>query len=94
MPERYPAQNPRAAWRVYDGEAVVVSPDDSTLHTLNAVGSLIWEAADGKTPMGAIVTRICAEFDVRPAEAERDAMAFLARLCERGLLTVSETPLP
>ena len=75
MPERYPAQNPRAAWRVYDGEAVVVSPDDSTLHTLNAVGSLIWEAADGKTPMGAIVARICAEFDVRPAEAERDATA-------------------
>ena len=91
MPEAYPTQSSRTAWRVYDGEAVILWPDDSTLNTLNAVGTLIWESADGKTPMSTIVARICEEFDVEPAQAERDAMAFIAKLRARGLLTVSET---
>jgi hypothetical protein len=91
MPETYVMQSPRTAWRVYDGEAVILWPDDSTLNTLNAVGTLIWEAADGKLPMSAIVARICEEFDVDPERAEQDAKAFIAKLRARGLLTVSET---
>lgn len=92
MAERYLAQDPRAAWRVYDGEAVIISPDDSTLHTLNAVGTLIWEAADGKTTPGAIVGRICDEFEVERERAERDAMAFIEGLRQRGLLVMSDAP--
>ncbi len=91
MPDVYPMQSPRTAWRVYDGEAVILWPDDSTLNTLNALGTLIWESADGKSPLSAIVARICEEFDVDPERAERDAMAFIAKLGARGLLTVSET---
>ena len=92
MPEHYPEQNPKAAWRVYDGEAVIVSPEDSTLHTLNAVGTLIWEAADGRTAMEAIVGRVCAEFEVDGATAARDTAAFVDSLCRRGLLTVLDAP--
>jgi coenzyme PQQ synthesis protein D (PqqD) len=92
MPEAYLAQSSRTAWRVYDGEAVILCPDDSTLNTLNAVGTLIWESADGKTPVSAIVARICEAFDVEPAEARRDATAFIEKLSQRGLLTVSQTP--
>ncbi len=91
MADRYPAQNPQTAWRVYDGEAVILRPDDSTLNTLNAVGTLIWEAADGKTPLSAIVARISEEFDVEPERAERDVMAFIEKLRQRGLLIVSDT---
>jgi hypothetical protein len=91
MFETYVMQSPRTAWRVYDGEAVILWPDDSTLNTLNSVGTLIWESADGKSPLSAIVARICEEFDVDPEQAERDAMAFIAKLRARGLLTVSET---
>ena len=89
MPDDYPAQNPRAAWRVYDGEAVIVSPEDSMLHTLNRVGTLIWEAADGNTPLSAIVSRICEQFAVEAAQAERDATAFIEKLRQRGLVIVS-----
>jgi coenzyme PQQ synthesis protein D (PqqD) len=91
MPEVYVMQSPRTAWRVYDGEAVILWPDDSTLNTLNPVGTLIWEAADGQRPLSAIVARICEEFDVDPERAEQDTMAFIAKLRARGLLTVSET---
>lgn len=92
MPEGYPAQNPRAAWRVYDGEAVIVSPEDSTLHTLNPVGTLIWEAADGRTPLEAIVERVCEAFEVDRATAARDATSFVDLLCRQGLLTVRPAP--
>jgi len=79
---------------VYDGEAVIVSPEDSTLHTLNAVGTLIWESADGCTTLATIVSRVCQTFDVDHATAARDAAAFVDSLCQRGLLTVGDTPLP
>ena len=91
MAEAYLTQNPRTAWRVYDGEAVILCPDSSTLNTLNAVGTLIWESVDGKTPASAIVARICEEFDVDPERARRDIADFIAKLSARGLLTVSET---
>jgi hypothetical protein len=90
--ERYPVQNPQAAWRVYDGEAVIVSPEDSTLHTLNEVGTLVWEAADGRTPLAAIVARVCAQYDVDARAAERDVDAFVERLREQRLITVLDAP--
>ncbi|PYM87407.1 MAG: hypothetical protein DMD84_17225 [Candidatus Rokuibacteriota bacterium] len=92
MPERYLARNPDVAWRVYDGEAVILLPENSSLNTLNAVGTLIWEAADGTTPLSAVVGRICEEFDVDRAQAERDATGFIEKLRERSLVIVSETP--
>lgn len=94
MPERFPEQNPKAAWRVYDGEAVIVSPEDSTLHTLNAVGTVIWEAADGRTGMEAIVARVCEAFEIDIATAARDTAAFIDSLTQRGLLTLLEAPRP
>ena len=94
MPEGYPEQNPRAAWRVYEGEAVIVSPEDSMLHTLNPVGSFIWEAADGHTAMDAIITRVCETFAIDHATAARDAAVFVDSLCQRGLLTILKEPRP
>lgn len=92
MAERYPLQNPLAAWRVYDGEAVIVSPEDSTLHTLNEVGTLVWEAADGRTPLAAIVASVCARYDVDAPGAERDVETFIERLRAQGLVTVLDAP--
>jgi hypothetical protein len=90
--DRYVLQNPLAAWRVYDGEAVIVSPEDSTLHTLNEVGTLVWEAADGRTSLAAITARVCERYDVGPAAAERDVATFVEELRSRGLVTVLDAP--
>lgn len=92
MAERYLARSSQTAWRVYDGEAVIILGEDSTLNTLNPVATLIWEAADGRTPVSTILARICEEFDVEPAQAERDATVFVNKLCERGLLSISPSP--
>jgi Coenzyme PQQ synthesis protein D (PqqD) len=92
VPEQYPARNSRVAWRVYDGEAVILVAEDSTLNTLNPVGTVVWEAADGRTPVSAIVDRVCDEFDVDLAQAERDVAGFIEKLQRRGLLNVAASP--
>ena len=92
MADRYVLQNPLAAWRVYDGEAVIVSPEDSTLHTLNEVGTLVWEAADGRTSLAAIAARICERYEVDAPAAAHDVDAFVDALLERGLITVLDAP--
>jgi hypothetical protein len=91
MRETYVIQSARTAWRVYDGEAVILCPDDGTLNTLNAVGTRIWESADGKTPLKTIVARICDEFEIDLEQAEVDTIAFVTALRDRGLMAVSDT---
>jgi hypothetical protein len=90
--DQYPARSSETAWRVYDGEAVILLAADSTLNTLNPVATLIWEAADGQTAFSAVVARICQQFDVEAARADREARAFVDRLRARSLLTVGAAP--
>jgi len=74
---------------------MIMSAVDSTFFTLNEVATAIWQAADGNTPLSDIVSsRICAEFDVNPAEASRDAEQFVNELSEHGILLVSPEPIP
>ena len=51
---------------------------DSTLLSLSEVATIIWQAADGRTPLTEIVQRrVCPEFDITPEAAYRDAQAFV-----------------
>jgi hypothetical protein len=73
---------------------MIMSAVDSTFFTLNEVATLIWQAADGRTPLSEIVTRkICPEFDVNPDQAGRDAEQFVNDLSQHGILLVSEQPI-
>ena len=74
---------------------MIMSAVDSTFFTLNQVATLIWQAADGRTPLSEIVTRkICPEFDVNPDQAGRDAEQFVNDLSQHGILLISEQPIP
>ena len=89
----YIARSNQIAARNLGGEMMIMSAPDSTLFSLNDVGTLIWEAADGETTLQEIVERkVCAEFDVDPAEALEDAESFVRELAGHGILLVSETP--
>ncbi len=72
---------------------MVMSAVDSTFFTLNEVATVIWQAADGKTPLSAIVAnRVCPTFDVEPDVATRDAEQFVEQLSQHGILRVSDHP--
>ncbi|RME29641.1 MAG: PqqD family protein [Deltaproteobacteria bacterium] len=74
------------AWRIIDGEAVIVSPADSLMHTLNDVGTRIWELLAGDKTLKEVAEILCAEFEVDPKRAEQDTIWFVKCLAKKGLV--------
>jgi hypothetical protein len=94
MSQLYIARSKEIAARVLEGEMMIMSARDSTLFSLNELGTIIWQAADGATSLEEIVAqKICPEYDVEPGQALRDAEAFVRELAEHGILTLSDRPL-
>jgi hypothetical protein len=96
MPETciYIARSSAIAARALAGEMMVMNSADSTFFTLNDVATVIFQAADGRTPLHEIVRdHVCEQFDVDPEQAQKDAEQFVAELSTRGILLVSSQPL-
>ncbi|HVN18234.1 MAG TPA: PqqD family protein [Dongiaceae bacterium] len=90
----YVARSPRVAARSLEGEMMIMSGRDSTLFTLNRTATILWQAADGATPLEQIVhQRICTEFEVEPSEALQDAEKLARDLAGHGILQISEEPI-
>jgi Coenzyme PQQ synthesis protein D (PqqD) len=90
----YIARNSAIAARALAGEMMVMNSADSTFFTLNEVATVIFQAADGRTPLREIVRdRVCEQFDVDFDEAEADAEQFVTELSHRGILVTSNQPL-
>jgi Coenzyme PQQ synthesis protein D (PqqD) len=94
MSEIYISRSSAIAARMLDREMMVMNSADSTFFTLNEIASVIFQAADGHTPLREIVrTRVCEEFDIDPEQAEADAEEFVTELSGHGILLVSDQPL-
>ena len=94
MSRLYVARNPKVATRGLGGETMIMSGRDSTLFTLNPTATILWQSADGKTPLDEIVEkRICAEFAVDPPEALEDAESLARELARHEILQISEEPI-
>ncbi len=95
MSARYIAKSAAIASRLLGGEMMIMSAVDSTFFTLNPLATVIWQAADGRTPLADIVSqRVCTEFEIDFDTAHRDAQAFVEELSRHGILLVSERPFP
>jgi hypothetical protein len=95
MNEIYVARGDRLAARRLENDTLILCPDDSGLFVLNELGTAIWEAADGRTPLTAIVEQvICREFEVDAATALHDAVEFVEELRQQRVLRVSDGPFP
>jgi hypothetical protein len=94
MSRLYLARNPRVAARSLGGEMMIMSGRDSTLFTLNQTATILWQAADGTTPLDEIVdNRICSEFEVERNEALHDAESLARELASHEILQISEEPI-
>jgi Coenzyme PQQ synthesis protein D (PqqD) len=92
--DKYIARSSAIAARLLGGEMMIMSTADSTFFTLNEVGTAIWQAADGCTPLSKIISgKVCAEFDVEQTEAQEDAEEFVDQLSKHGILLVSDRPI-
>ncbi|QIL20523.1 PqqD family protein [Thermomonas sp. HDW16] len=81
-----------AARRIGD-ELMIMSAHDSSLFSLNETAAILWDAADGLTPLADIVAQLIAPvFDIDPATALEDARSLALGLAERGILQVGDMP--
>jgi hypothetical protein len=84
-------KNPILAWREIEGETVIISPEESIMHELNATGSFIWNQIDGRRTVEEIATLLANEFEVPVETALTDTRGLLEQLCAKKLL-IQEGP--
>lgn len=93
MSEKYLSRSAAVAARLLGDEMFIMSAVDSRLFSLNRTATVIWLAADGKTPLSEIVkTSVCAGRKVDPTVAYNDAAEFADALAQQGILSVSDHP--
>lgn len=86
-----PRQAERIAARVVDGKALIVVLDEKRLHTLNGVGTRVWELCDGRT-VAAIARSLADEYEVDVDAALADVQRFVAELRAAGALQPGAPP--
>lgn len=89
MREVNPEQSPDVAFRVIEGAAVLVVPEDSSLYWLNPAATCIWQQADGRRSVEAIADGLRAEFDIDAETALRDTVEMVEAFTASGLFTVA-----
>jgi hypothetical protein len=83
---RVQANTDNAAWRIVDGEAVIVHATSSAYYGLNSTGTFIWQAIVSE-PMAShdIAERVTARFGVMDDSIRGEVESFLAGLEAEGL---------
>ncbi|MFI5361386.1 MAG: PqqD family protein [Elusimicrobiota bacterium] len=77
---------PHAAWRRVENESILLDLKTGVYYSLNETASFIWERLVSGASVPEAAAQLCAEFDVSPEEASRDADALVAKLCREKLL--------
>lgn len=73
--------------RVISGEAVVLDLASQTYFGLNAVGTRVWEHLQAGRSVKEIRDALLKEFEVAPDALEKDVVALLNELTQKGLVS-------
>ncbi len=82
--------DPKVAYRLVDGKAVLVHPIENRIVTLNEIASAIWIRLDGRT-MKDISSEIQTHFDVDRETLKVDIESFMVTMENRGFV-IRTTP--
>ena len=89
MLDKKVTRDENVAWRIIGDEAVLLSAEDSSVHSLDAVGTRIWELCDGEKTVKEIIDQVVAEFEVDHETAEKDVVEFIEELMQKEKSLVS-----
>ena len=77
---------------VVEDRAVLVDPAGQELITLNSVGTLVWDALDGRRGVPELCRVVSDQYPSTPAaQVEADVRSFLDELSGLGLLSEGES---
>jgi len=71
-------------------ETIFLSPQGDEIHSLDPVGTYIFQLMDGQLDLARVLDCLCDEYDVEPEQARTDLLEFVRELVERKLLLVEE----
>jgi hypothetical protein len=88
--EALPARNPKVAARVINGEAMILTPHDSVLHTLNPVATRVWELLPNHLTVEAMATALATEYEVDSHAAAQDVRELMAALLDLKIVILQD----
>lgn len=71
------------------GEAAILNLADGVYYGLDQVGAYVWKMLGEPRTLGELCDGVLEEYDVDPAECERDIAALITELEAKGLVNVS-----
>ena len=74
------------------GETVLLDLRSECYFGLDSVGTRIWQLIRDSGELRAIYNTLLEEYEVEEAQLQADLEALLTDACERGLITLRETP--
>lgn len=83
-----PRRAEHAHWRELDDHVVILDVDSSVYSTLNPVGSLIWNEADGQHSVAELADIVVDAFDVTLDVALADTKGFVEAMLAEGLFEI------
>jgi len=86
----YLIRSKNVAWKVLDGESVVLNLDSGIYFTLNTTGTAVWERIDGATSLEEIGRGLCEQFEITVEQARRDLLELTQTLLNEGLIRVTD----
>lgn len=85
---------PNVLVRVVQGEAVVLDLNAERYLGFNAVGTRIWEVLTEAATIDDAIAALLEEFEVTEAQLRADVVAFVQKLLDAGLATVTDVARP
>jgi hypothetical protein len=82
--------------RVVAGETLIVPVrarvgDLASIYSFNGTGSLIWKLLESPKTVAELASAVAREYEVEPAQAERDVVAFLNEMKGVDLVEVPQS---
>jgi len=79
-------------FRELDGEAVILNMDSGIYFGLDAVGTRIWRLIEEHASLQKILEVMREEFDTTPGVLQRDLLAFVGQMLDKGLVRIAPAP--
>lgn len=77
-------------FREIDGETFIVTPKNTTLHTLNFTATAIWQFIEEKHTFSEIINFLKQKFNIPENILKKDVKEFLISLKEKKLISIKE----
>lgn len=81
----------KVAQRLFEDRMLIITPQDSTLHRFNEVGTFIWQSLEDPKTVEEIIMKVCDHFDCDDKDqVDTDVVKFIDKLAKNKVVEVIE----